>query len=289
MKIKADYDTLLHWHRRRQLEAIFSKCPENLFSSALELGAGDGFQSKLLGRYVSRLIATDYNPAILELDANEAVEYRVCDAEIVDEAFKGEQFDLVFSSNLLEHVEDPQKVLKGICKVLKEDGITIHIMPNRFWKVLHLVLYIPNRIVSFLERSSNPTWRKQKLRWLLGSQRAEGGGLPSPDRGAGEMLGRNPKTKRRSRSFICRLFLPEPHGVSSTNLAELSRFSKVRWKREFERAGLELVAVKKGKVLSAYAFGCDRIRRMLESMGLSTEYVYVARMKGKTSRYCQYF
>jgi len=51
MKIMADWIQHLHNHRKRELGLIFSKCPERLFQEALELGAGDGFQSGLLTRY----------------------------------------------------------------------------------------------------------------------------------------------------------------------------------------------------------------------------------------------
>ena len=60
MKIKTAWLPHLHRIRSREIEIAFGRCPEKIFATGLELGAGDGFQSGLLTRYVSRLTCTDY-------------------------------------------------------------------------------------------------------------------------------------------------------------------------------------------------------------------------------------
>lgn len=66
LKIKADWLTYLHSLKRKEIKIIFSKCPNKIFNKCLEIGAGDGFQSTILTKYVSELICIDINPDILK-------------------------------------------------------------------------------------------------------------------------------------------------------------------------------------------------------------------------------
>jgi SAM-dependent methyltransferase len=248
----------------------------------LELGAGDGFQSRLLTRYVSRLISTDYNPNIMKNKGNELIEFHICDAEEVDKVFSKRQFDLVFSSNLLEHLPNPDRTLKGIYEVLKDEGITIHVMPNPFWKLCHLLLHIPNMCVIALERITEKGGFSNILKKIKGAANNL-----ELDEQIGN-LGNNPKTQRAPRSFLYRLLVPEPHGVSKNNVEEFYAFSKNRWKKEFEKANLELVKIIKGPV-GGYGFGLDLTRNFLERLGVTSEYIYVATKRGNDSPYKQYF
>ena len=263
MKIRADWTQYLHNCKKREMDIIFSKCPEKLFQSTLELGAGDGFQSTLLIKYALKLVSTELNPAVLKKENDESIEYRMCDAEEIDKAFDKGQFDMVFSSNLLEHVYNPGRVLGGIYSVLKDGGITIHVIPNPFWKFCVLLLHIPYICVETLEKM------KQK----------------GPD-------GKGMKDRIKARDkwkLIHDILIPKPHGVSSSNIKVFYLFSKVRWKKQFENAGLELIRIIKGPVASGYGFGLDRLRNFLEQIGLASEYIYVATKKGKVSCYRQYF
>ena len=44
------------------------------------------------------------------------------------------RFDLIFSSNMLEHVHNVDKCLQECHRVLKRDGIMLHTMPGCWWK-----------------------------------------------------------------------------------------------------------------------------------------------------------
>src|SRR5262245_30200123 len=151
MRLRADWTTYLHSVRAREFERIFSRLPAKAFTSVLELGAGDGFQSQLLSRYATRVVSTDYyRPPVPD---GEGVVYQACDVERLTEDFEAGKFDLIYSSNMLEHVPQPQLALQGIVQILANDGITIHVMPNRLWKLSHLALYWPNLVLSLAERA----------------------------------------------------------------------------------------------------------------------------------------
>lgn len=283
MRIKTEWLSWRRNYRKRELNLIFSECPEKLFQTGLELGAGDGFQSTLLTKYVSKLICTDFNPDRLKRESSESIDYCICNAEEVDKIFGKRQFDLVYSSNLLEHLPNPDRALSGIYEVLKDDGITIHVMPSPFWKFCHLLLHIPNLCAIVFEK----TMEKGGFTWMLRKIR---GSTYNSERNRGQVrFENNPKIQRQPRSLIPRLLVPDPHGVSDSNIKEFYAFSKSRWKKQFEKVNLDLVKITKGPVASGYGFGFDRIRNFLERLGATSEYIYIAIKKDHNSRYIQFF
>ena len=262
MKIRQDLSEYQHKYKKKELDIIFSRCPDRLFQGGLELGAGDGFQATLLAKYVSRLISTELKSDILKQKSTNSIEYRICNAEEAINAFDKKEFDLIFSSNLLEHLPNLQQALNGIHELLKDDGITIHIMPNPFWKLCHMLFYIPNRCLIALERMlNNKPVRKNDLS----------------------------KTRSTQKPLIHRLLTLKPHGASEGNIKELMAFTKSRWKKEFEKANLELIKIIKGPVHSGYGFGLDGLRNFMEKIGFSSEYVYIAIKKGRENSYREYF
>lgn len=275
MKLKTDWLSHLHGFRRRELAIIFSRSPKKLFNEGLELGAGDGFQSTLLSDYVVKLISTDFYPDILNRRNTESIEYLVCDAEKLSGRFERGQFDLIFSSNLLEHLPDLEATFAGMYHILKDEGITVHIMPSPFWKLCNAALYIPNIFVLVLE--------------IL----TEGKGIGKVFEKAKEVKerekGNNPKLDKTAHRSMLGILFPRPHGVSSSNFKEFFLFRKKRWKKEFEKANFELISIIKGPVFSGHGFGMDRIRRFLERLGFTSEYIYITVKKGKESPYKQYF
>ncbi len=59
--------------------------------------------------------------------------------------FEDNTFDVVYSTNVLEHVKDPQAVLKESVRVLKPGGILQFVVPNygSFWEGHYHVFWIP--------------------------------------------------------------------------------------------------------------------------------------------------
>lgn len=152
-EIEAASKSAAIWHefvRRREFEMLMNALGISRFRDALELGAGDGGQSVTISRYCDRLICTELCESDAERNAHfrarigPNVQYVVHDAQDLS-AFADNSFDLVFSSNMLEHVADPLRCLKECRRVLRPEGVMIHTMPTRTWKLfnfaLHLVRY----------------------------------------------------------------------------------------------------------------------------------------------------
>ena len=281
LKIKPDWNTYLHQLRRREIEIVFGDVPAGAFARGLELGAGDGFQSQLLARYARSLVVTDYYPEILARANTPTLTHRMCDAEQVGAHFEPGEFDLIFSSNMMEHLPDLQAALAGMRRVLRDDGIAVHVMPSPFWKLCQIIGFYPNAVISRVERYTVPQ------------------GNPRPGAPADQPIsaqppsfavsGNNPKVAGRRYSYLHRLLWATPHGVSKGNVAEFAAFRRSRWRRELAAAGFTIAKIIAGPVSSGYGFGWDGLRTFFERLGATSEYAYVTVKAGAVSPQLAYF
>ena len=88
--------------------------------NVLDAGAGRLAYKGLVSKYAKKYTSSDFTKTHPDLDV-------VCDIEKL--AFKKEEFDLVFCSQVLEHVPHPQKALKEMNRVLKKKGKVIITVP----------------------------------------------------------------------------------------------------------------------------------------------------------------
>jgi SAM-dependent methyltransferase len=269
----------LHRLRTREFDLIFGRCPPSLFDNGLELGAGDGHQSRLLSRHVRRLMSTDFAEAPPAREPCAGVKYRRCDAEEVDEHFGAQEFDLVYSSNLLEHLPDPARALRAIHRILKDDGVAVHVVPNSFWKASHLAGFYPDLAAKTVRALFTPGFLRRFVARRLRPRQGTEVGQPSP------LPTNNPKMPARRE----RLLWPIPHGAYRSNVQEFYALSKRRWLREFDAAGFAVAKVLRGPVTSGYGFGLDRLRLGLERAGFASEYVYITVKRGRVSPFVAYF
>ena len=266
MPLRADSTRLRRSLRRREIDAVFQQVPEETFDEALELGAGDGLQGPLLARYAKRVLCTDLNDERLRRVDDPKVAYGVCDAD--DLPYESGRFDLVYSSNLLEHLPDPARALSEMSRVLRDDGVMVHIVPNRFWKVLHLVLFYPSQLVSLAEIA-------------LSQQRQE-------SIGRAEGKGNNLKGSRPS--FLRRNLLPAVHGEYAGHYSEFIGMGASFWKPLFSGAGLELAGSVRGlPAHSPYRFGLESPRRVLSRLGVASCNGYVLTKRGAPSGLVELF
>lgn len=265
------------WHRllfrlrTREVEITFARCPQGAFKRGLELGAGNGFQSKLLKFYVNSLVATDLNASRLPSDDTEGITYEVCDAEKTDYHFPPRSFDFIWASNLFEHLPDPSRALQGIDVVLRPGGVVILIMPNSLWKMFSLLGFYPNsaRIV-FRILFTPRRWKDLFRRYVLGVESSE-----TPKQG------NNLKTGETGFAPSSLLW-PRPHGAYANNLSEFRSYRRSAWIAIFKKSGFEPITVLSGPVSSGYGFGWESLRRTMEACGIGTEFIYVLRRAGES-------
>ena len=253
MNLKTNWKSYIENLRKREIEIILPYLKSRNISNGLEMGAGSGYQSRLLTNYIKNLYCTELNDERLNMERANGIKYIIADAEIIDKYFKHEYFDFIFSSNLFEHLPFPQKAIKGMQKVLKTDGIAIHIIPSPFNAIVRLLLWYPNLAISILTYIfSSPKKSSIKVK----------------------KIGNNSKLNRKT-SKLARFIIPQPHGVSSNIIKEIGYWRKKNWMRLFNKNGLKVNKVLKGPVSSGYGFGFNYIRNILENSGLTCEYIYI--------------
>ena len=114
--------------RLSELESIFPLLPKK--GDLLEIGAGTGWQSKVLAEHGYVVQAVDLDSSTYK--AERVWPVKDYDGKILP--YDNETFDIVFSSNVMEHIPHVVDFQSEIQRVLKEDGIVIHLIPSSSWR-----------------------------------------------------------------------------------------------------------------------------------------------------------
>lgn len=103
----------------------------------LELGSGTGWQAKTLDDL-------NYEVEALDLPSSKYKGDRVWQVNEYDGhnlPFDDNYFDVVYSSNVLEHIPHVEIFQKEIQRVLKPHGRAIHLLPSSSWRLLTNITY----------------------------------------------------------------------------------------------------------------------------------------------------
>lgn len=245
--------------RARDIGIIFRGCPQKVFKNALELGGGDGFQSRFLQLYACSLTVTDRDQKVMN-DPLPGIQYRIMDLHDMSRIFPPAAFDLIFSSNVLEHVPRIASGLAQMERVLQPGGLMIHVLPTGFWKFLQYLLFGPVKFRNMLKLFLCREIKKQ--------------------------------TKSREEFPIQKSFefFPASHGGQVSSLAEFYYFSRRYWQSLFEKSGFEILSVKKLQFHSPYHLGLPfSIRSFFSRAGFSSAQAYIMKREHETSPYEKYF
>lgn len=160
---------------------VLSKIAPSLGASNLELGAGRGT--------ISALVAETHTVILCELsqDNLRALRERFRGSSRVRAIsedffrFKQREFDCIYSANVLEHIEDDERVLEHACELLTPGGRFVAYVPAGMWlyssfdrKIGHYRRYTRQdvrRLRSFVKERGLPLqlkWRYMNLPGALG-------------------------------------------------------------------------------------------------------------------------
>jgi SAM-dependent methyltransferase len=178
--------------REYELGVVLPLLPRG--AKVLEVGAGAGWQARALARLGYEVEAVDAEGGGYE-------EERVWPVKVYDGRalpFADESFDVVFSSNVLEHIPHVEEFQRELQRVLKKGGVAVHLLPSAGWR------FWTN--VAFYARLPKEVWDSHDT-----------------------MRGRLYNLRRG--------LMPPRHGERGNSLTELYTFSLRAWLKLFEAAG----------------------------------------------------
>lgn len=256
--------------RQVELDAVADRFPAR--SKVLELGAGAGWQAKSLQEMGHDVTALDYaHPGFRAL--REQKVFPVGEYDGVHIPYPDASFDVVFSSNVLEHVAHEHELQREINRVLRPGGIAIHIVPSpawRLWSWFGHYLFVLKLFGLKLVRANGGGARRQA---------ADG---PAASAVTAQQSAADTDGRKNWRARLAFYLLPERHGEDGNFLTEIWHFSRWRWQAVFARAGFAVVERKAiGLFYSGYGvmgkrLGIGARRKLGPFLGRATT-LYVAR------------
>ena len=221
----------------------------------LEFGAGTGQQARFLADRGFDVLAVD-------LASSNYAEHRLFPVEQYDGRripLDDHSVDVIFSSNVMEHVEDISGIMEEFHRILRVGGCGLHVMPTPSWRLWTFVTGIGNSAVTMFsipKHLISPPRSRSRVAALKSDLRTIAGGL-----------------------------LPLGHGTSREGISELYTFSRRAWVRTFEKHGFTVVKDQAiglfytGHMLFGRRMTFPRRRRLSRWLGSATR-IYIVKPNG---------
>ena len=256
-----------HFLRRRDLEQVLAGTPESLHGTVLDIGCGDGFLTTLLRQRFEQVIPLDIRPRGRVDD--------LCIANTEALPFPDGYFGLIFSSNVLEHLENLTTCLEELRRVMRDDAIMIHTMPTPTWKVLQLALrplyllfLVMRKLTDAGSKAKSNTEFPSSISPLLRQCSVQANGnLRTP-------WGKRPWKRWQT------ILWPPVHGVASSHIEEIKHFRVEWWIGRFHASGFSVFRTAPLYLHSAYRlfpYRGLRLREIVSHAGLSSVFAYWVR------------
>jgi SAM-dependent methyltransferase len=184
----------------------------------LEIGGGSGFQAKVISSWGAQVMSID----LAERSPSESPYFPVRGYDGTHIPADVESFDLIFSSNVLEHVKNLPPLFSEMHRVLKPQGLAIHLLPTPAWRFWTSVTHYGN------------------LLKLIGGARGNGSSINA----TGVSLDQSAQGSKRSWvQKLSRKMFAGPHGEYPNAASDLYYFSEGRWLKTFSENGLAVQQV----------------------------------------------
>lgn len=195
----------LHAIRRAEFATLAGTLPPAP-ARVLEIGAGTGQQALLFTAAGYEVVAVD----VAASNYRDAQVFPIQDFDGQLLPFPDGSFDVVYSSNVLEHVRNLAPLLRESKRVLAPGGRGIHLIPTPAWRLWTTLTAIPT--------APQRSWAALR-------------------NGDGSVLGRTV----RAVLLLGTAVVQRRHGERGNAMSELWHFRASRWRRELRQGGLDVV------------------------------------------------
>ena len=177
----------------------------------LEFGAGTGRQARFLSDRGFDVVAID----LPDSSYAKQLVFPVMQYDGQHIPLDDQSIDVIFSSNVLEHVENIPTIMAEFRRILRPSGFGLHVMPTPCW-----------RLWTFLSGAANATVAAARIPKDL---------IHPPDK-----IGRWASLARNMRAIVAGV-IPLGHGIAPEGISELWTFSRHAWVRKFRRNGFDVI------------------------------------------------
>ncbi len=200
-------------HFFREVREYEARCVVRLLNNRgriLDVGAGAGWQSLVFKNNDFDTFAID----LVNSNYNNHMKYPIIQYDGSTLPFADHSFDIVFSSNVLEHITDISGFLIEIRRVCKPDGKFVHVLPSSGWRFwTNITYYLEGLKIILAKQNNSATWLSEKFLFS------------------------------KEMNIFGKLFhaaIPSRHGEFGNFITEIFYFSRIRWLREFKQAGFKV-------------------------------------------------
>lgn len=133
--IAHSFDSVVNMYdTRKRVSVIFSELlpPDITGKQFLDAGCGTGWVSAEAAARGAQVTSMDMGPELLKEVAKKAKTKTVV-GSILEMPFADNSFDIVVSTEVIEHVTEPLKAIQEMHRVLKPGGVVVITTPNAFW------------------------------------------------------------------------------------------------------------------------------------------------------------
>ena len=190
----------------------------------LEFGSGNGFQIPYLKK-IGKVTASDIYTS-QGIKAMPDVNFTEC--SITDTPFAEKQFDLIFSSQVIEHIEGLPAAFAEMKRIGKDGCIYAFSVPTNIWLLLSIPAQYYNKFRVICK----------KLSTSLKSKNAPRSAMPQT---AGKT---SAKIKKSLASKLIFTIFPIGHGVEQNFFKAYRAFKIKNWQKLFSNNGFEIIKTK---------------------------------------------
>jgi len=242
----------LHREKKRKIEmSLIVDYLKDYFKgenkNILEFGCGDGFQIPFLEKISNNVTAID-----IEIDANLKNRYSntvVFQSSINHTPFDDNQFHLIFSNHVIEHLEDLQGATREMIRIGSDECLYVFSVPTNIWLLL-----------------SFPAQYYRKIKYIFG--------LLNKNVSDGVKIENNINSTNKLSSLLQKI-MPKGHGVYTGFFECYSSFRIKSWNKLFNELGFNIIGIKPLLLYSASEFPVFPTTHLFTRFGVCSSVLFV--------------